>query len=242
MTAYRFVKAHPGTKQTVREKTNPRRKASLAAKGMLIGGALVVASVVWPILSYELFTAPTLTKQDYLLPVPAQAQQQEKSTTTDTTDLTRAENWFPSARSSTKTESKITHYTLSIPKFGIVNATVEIDGEDLSKNLVQFPGTAFPGEIGAPVIFGHSILPQFFNPQNYLSIFSLIPTMELGDEIIVRFDGITYTYNVIDKIEVKPDDLSVLEQPYDNEYLRLITCTPPGTYLRRGVITAALVD
>jgi sortase A len=63
----------------------------------------------------------------------------------------------------------------------------------------------------------------------------------MGDDIILKFDGVAYTYRVIDKVEVKPDNLSVLDQPYDNEYLRLITCTPPGTYLRRAVITAALI-
>ena len=246
MTGYRYVKAPVIIHKSLINRTvSFGRKNRRIAKGLFFSGLLLMLSVAWPILSYEIFTAPDMTGEEFLLPVPVSGQEQdfiEKSSSADSDDLTYPQNWFPTAVPKTKRETKITHYTLSIPKFKIENATVEIDGKSLGKSLIQYPGTALPGEIGASVIFGHSILPQFFNPKNYMSIFSLIPTMQLGDEIIIKFDGITYTYRVIDKIEVKPDNISVLEQPYDNEYLRLITCTPPGTYLRRGVVTATLVD
>jgi len=49
-----------------------------------------------------------------------------------------------------------------------------------------------------------------------------------------------YRYQVIGLREVLPDDVSVLQQHYDSEYLSLITCVPPGTYLRRLVIKAKL--
>jgi sortase A len=42
--------------------------------------------------------------------------------------------------------------------------------------------------------------------------------------------------------EVLPTDLSVLEQKFDGRYLTMVTCTPPGTYLRRLVIKARIVD
>ena len=243
MTLYRYVKAHPQTEspKTSRKVRVSSRLMSVLSRGLIISGIVLVANVLWPILSYELFTAPTLKQYEFLSPVPVSGKEDSLESTINQ-DLTRPQNWFPKAKFSRKTESRITHYTLSIPKFNIKDAVVEINGEDLKKSLIHYPGTALPGETGAPVIFGHSILPQFFSPTNYMAIFSLIPTLEMGDEIIVKFDGITYTYQVIDKVEVKPDDISVLEQPYDNEYLRLITCTPPGTYLRRGIITAALVD
>lgn len=240
---YRYLKAIPKPEEIGRKQpdTRNRRYSSLLAKGLIIAGVLVIGNVIGPILSYELFVSPKLKDQEFLSPVPVLGQQTEINYQEfEDQDLSRPEMWFPEARFEPR-ESKITHYTLSIPKFKIVDAVVEVDGNNLAKSLIQFPGTALPGKVGATVIFGHSILPQFFNPENYLSIFSLIPTLELGDEIIVKFDGITYTYKVIDRVEVKPNNLAVLEQPYDNEYLRLITCTPPGTYLRRAVITAALI-
>jgi len=67
-------------------------------------------------------------------------------------------------------------------------------------------------------------------------------TLKTGDRIFIDYDGIRYTYEVKDKVEVKPEDLFILEQKYSNRELKLITCVPEGTYLRRGVIVAQLVD
>ena len=116
-----------------------------------------------------------------------------------------------------------------------------IGGRDLDKSLIHYGGTANPGEVGNPVIFGHSILPQFYDPENYISIFSLLPTLRPGDEIMVKFDGIIYTYQVTDYYEVSPDEIDILEQRFDKKELTLVTCVPPGTYLRRGIIKAQLV-
>jgi len=244
MTPHRYIKLPSGDHrpQTASQgQGNPR--LSLLAKGLMVTGIFIIGSVLWPILSYELFIAPSLRSQQFVSPDPAQGEEQSgiEIEIENSTNLLNPSDWFPNAQVPRVRESKITHYTLSIARFNILDATVAIGGEDLSKSLIQYPGSALPGDLGAIIIFGHSILPQFFNPKNYMSIFSLIPSMELGDEVIIKFDGITYTYRVIDKKEVKPDNIAVLEQPFDSEYLRLITCTPPGTYLRRAVITAALV-
>ncbi|MGB9706798.1 MAG: sortase [Microgenomates group bacterium] len=151
-------------------------------------------------------------------------------------------NWFLSAPKLPPRPSKITHYNLSVPKLKIEKAVVQIGGEDLAESLIQYPGTALPGEYGNTVIFGHSVLPQFFNPKNYKTIFSTLPTLEEGDEILIDFDGIQYRYRVVKMVEVSPDDVSVLEQRYDSEYLSLVTCVPPGTYLKRLIVRAKLVN
>ena len=130
---------------------------------------------------------------------------------------------------------------LAIPKLEIVQAVVQIGGEDLMKSLIHYPGTALPGQYGNAVIFGHSVLPQFFNPENYKTIFSTLPTLEGGDDIFLDFDGVTYHYQVTQIVETLPEDVSVLEQHYNGEYLTLVTCVPPGTYLKRLVIRGRLV-
>ena len=66
-------------------------------------------------------------------------------------------------------------------------------------------------------------------------------TLEYGDEILIKFDGVNYRYKVVDKIEVKPEDIQILEQKYNGRYLKLVTCVPEGTYLRRGVVIAELI-
>lgn len=246
MALYRYTKKPPVRIHVTAKPKKITLYINAVAKLLLVFGFIAVGNVVIPIISYELFTAPGLQSQIFLSPIPAagnyQDNAQDNISKKEEYDLSKPQNWFPQAKFTKTRESKITHYNLSIPSLNIKEAIVTIGGEDLSKSLIHYPETALPGELGATVIFGHSVLPQFYNPTNYMTIFSLIPTLELGEEIIIKFDSITYTYKITDKVEVKPDNLSVLEQPYDNEYLRLITCTPPGTYLRRGVITAVLIN
>ncbi|GAG09918.1 unnamed protein product, partial [marine sediment metagenome] len=155
-------------------------------------------------------------------------------------DLTKLSNWFPSVPEQAQSSSRITHYTISIPPLRIFEATVKIGGEDLKESLIHYGGTALPGEFGNTVIFGHSVLPQFFNPKKYLTIFSTLPNIKRDDEVFVQFDGIEYKYKVYDMVEVDPDDVSILEQRYDNAYLILVTCVPPGTYWKRLAVRARL--
>lgn len=165
-------------------------------------------------------------------------------------DYTNLSNWFnsddvPQFAKDAK-EGQIISYMLDIPKVDVKNAIVAVGGTDLNHGLIQYPGTANPGQAGSPVIFGHSILRQFYNPdesnsRRYKSIFSYIMTLERGDKIFVTVEGVKYTYVVQSKTEVKPTDTYILSQRYDARQLKLVTCTPEGTYLRRGVVTAQLV-
>lgn len=209
------------------------KTASLALTGV---GLFLLVFAALPIFFYQFFVTPKFTKM--VKPIPDEAVLGEK--TTGGIDFTKVSNWFVNAPKLPPLPSKITHYSLSIPKLKIVNATVKIGGDDLKESLLQYEGTAFPGQFGNSVIFGHSVLPQFFNPKNYLTIFSTLPTLKTGDAILLDFDGVGYRYVVEQMIEVKPDDISILEQKYDDAYITLITCVPPGTYLRRLAVRARL--
>jgi sortase A len=165
------------------------------------------------------------------------------------TDYTQLSNWFVdegsdiSANGSDILKSgSLTSYKLSIPSLKVNDAVVEVGSMDLKKSLIQYPQTALPGQLGNAVIFGHSVLPQFFNPKSYLTIFSTLYRLKQGDDIVINFDGIEYKYRIEEMYEVVPTDLSVLEQRFDGKYLTLITCSPPGTYLRRLVVKAKIVD
>ena len=83
----------------------------------------------------------------------------------------------------------------------------------------------------------------FFNPKNYISIFSTLPKLDKGNEIFVNYDGITYKYRVDAMFEVRPNDIQILEQSSDSSYLTLVTCVPPGDprKLKRLIIRAKLV-
>jgi len=200
----------------------------------LVLGGFFLLSVFWPILSYE-FKSQRFSADKLISPVEVLGD------SATVIDYSQPSSWFPTAPSLSAQTSKITHYSISIPKLKIDKAVVQVGGQDLMESLVHYPGTSLPGQYGNAVIFGHSVLPQFFNPKNYKTIFSTLPTIKKGEEIFVDFDGILYRYEVTSLEEVAPDNVMVLEQRYDSEYLSLITCVPPGTYLRRLVVRAKLI-
>lgn len=242
---------------------SPNRFLKLLPPVFMTLGSLMIVNVAWPIIHYQLFISPSIKASQLITPIninqtafinpslPSQitsplAPPKPQIAYGQEVDFTKASNWFPTQSFPHEGNvSKITHYNISIPKVNIKDAIVEIGGEDLSENLIQYPGTAYPGQLGSPVVFGHSVLRQFYNPnqdnpRRYISIFSKIMTLKNGDEIIVDFDGISYRYTVKDKIEVKPEDVHILTQRYNNRELKLVTCVPEGTYLRRGVVIAQL--
>ncbi|MBU2543704.1 sortase [Patescibacteria group bacterium] len=234
-------------------------------------GLFFLGNALMPLVAYYTLTLPKLSQNRLIAPIPREAvlditpmviAQTESSSSVlgsssvtgtgpvilDTElDYTNLSNWFKDDRSQIlrKIQNQ-TMYTLAIPKLKIENAQVKIGGTDLEQSLIVYPGTALPGDVGAPVIFGHSVLRQFFNPseknpRRYNSIFSYIMTLEAGDEVLITHDGALYKYIVREKSEVKPEDTYILAQQYDSRRLKLVTCVPEGTYLRRGVITAELV-
>lgn len=154
-------------------------------------------------------------------------------------DLTHVSNWFRGINLPPK-KTVIKEYSLSIPKLKIFNAHVIVGEDNLDKSLVHYAGTALPGEYGNAAIFGHSCLPQFYNPENYKCIFATLDTLEKGDEILVDIDDVEYKYRVYDFKTVSPDDIWILEQKFDNYYLSLVTCVPPGLDWKRLVVRAKL--
>ncbi len=184
--------------------------------------------IFWPIISFTVFTTPLLT--EIVSPVILR----------EDSNSTNANTWFP-AKPQKKVVSPVNSYSLSIPRLRIRDATVVIAGDDLNKSLIHYGGTGLPGQYGTTVIFGHSTLPQFYNPKDYKTIFSTLPSMKKGDEIFVNYDSVTYRYIVYDMTVTDPTDLSPLGQQFDNSYITLITCVPPGTTWKRLNVKAQFV-
>ena len=203
-----------------------------------ISGIIILIGVIYPIASYDStygknfseLVSPVNNENPVVQPnVQGASTTAGTSSSNNSNDFTQASNWFVGGASSTDfTASKVQYFTVSVPKLRIENASVAIGGQDLNKSLVQYPGTALPGRNGNTVIFGHSILPIFYNPKNYISIFSLLPNLNKGDEIDINYDGISYVYKVEDMFEVLPTDIQVLDQDYSDSFVTLVTCVPPG--------------
>lgn len=235
MALYSYIKIRSSRSRTV---------ASILSIVFLISGIGLLIWVLYPILDFELFYAPRFTS--LINPIPneviknAYAQNPvQDNNANDDTDYTKASVWFPKAEN-VRLATTYTTYSLSVPKVGIKNATVKIGEEDLSKSLVQFTGP-LPPSYGNPVIFGHSTLLWFYNPKDYTTIFSKLPDLTTGDDILVTVDSVTYRYKVYDMKVVYPDDLSVLDQNFSFPNITLVTCVPQGTYLKRLIVKGKLV-
>lgn len=220
------------------------QKKYLAGTFFAIGFFFFISAAL-PVIQFQLEYSVKFNK--ILNPLSVQFYNQTGRVLGETTDFTQLNNWFVDDKNqntnlnSLKKNNSVL-YHISIPSLKIKDALVDSGSMDLKKSLIQYPQTALPGQLGNTVIFGHSVLPQFFNPKSYLTIFATLFRLKIDDEIFVDFDKIKYKYKVEEIFEVKSTDFSVLEQRFDGRYLSLITCSPPGTYLRRLVVKAKLME
>lgn len=228
MAMYRYVKE-------IHKPPMPR-PVIISYAMMLMGFGLMIWTV-WPIMSF-FFVDQVIAKT--VSPVGDPTGQVATVPLTGGESTTNVNTWFPT-KPQKKVSTAVNSYTLSIPSLGIDNATVVIAGDDLGKSLVHYGGTGIPGEYGNTVIFGHSTLPQFFRgTKDYKTVFATLPTIKPGSEIKITYDSINYTYVVYDKVVLEPTDLTGLEQRFDDSYLTLVTCVPPGTYLYRLNVRAKI--
>ena len=127
--------------------------------------------------------------------------------------------------------------------FGIANDTDTINMA-MENGVAQFsiPGaSAMPGEIGNLVITGHSAGDIYSNNQ-YKFIFSGLERLNAGDLVYIDYQGIRYTYSIIKKETVEPNNVSALVYETSKPMLTLITCTPLGTSRYRLLVTAEQVN
>lgn len=255
MALYAYVKAKPGRSNYItrapRVLTKRRRRLfGLVSTMFIFLGIFVVGQVIYPIAAWYLFTLPTYSggiasplatnfrpESSPLFPTIVQAAE---ALNPNGVNSYNPKNWFVGAKDFTGTLAVKT-YSITIPKLGIDAATVKVGDVDLKKSLIAWETSALPGNYGNNIIFGHSELPQFASPKRYDGIFTHITDLQDGDQIILDYDGVRYRYGVISKKIVSPTDLSVLEQRFDDAYVSLITCAPPGTLWMRAVVVARMI-
>lgn len=221
-------------------------------------GALVLFWSFYPVISFEIYSRLFL-REGVASPIPGVSpilaysgskMNDSLLYSQNLRDFTQASLWFPEAEKTFHNEDNEkflkesegnpyrSTYEISIPKLNIQNAVVSTTDTDLGKHLVHYIPTSLPGEKGNVVIFGHSTLPQLYNVKDYKTIFTYLPSLNKGDKINVKVIDKQYEYEVYDMYVVKPDQISVLDQHYDDSYLTLVTCVPPGTYWNRLVVKA----
>jgi LPXTG-site transpeptidase (sortase) family protein len=139
------------------------------------------------------------------------------------------------------------YFYLSIPKLKIDNATVEINSPSLTpdRSLGHYKGSSIPGQLGNSFIYGHSVLPWFYNPKNYLTIFSTLDKLDPGDTFNITYKEKTYTYKVVYTEVLPPSQVDPLAEfrpkQLNESTLTLMTCWPAGMKSKRLMVRALLV-
>ena len=105
----------------------------------------------------------------------------------------------------------------------------------LQRGVVHYGTTAMPGQKGNNVILGHSSN-DMFSGGGYKFAFIRIDALENGDVFILDYQGKRYVYKVYNKAIIDPSDFSLINIKPDKPVVTLITCTPPGTTLKRLVV------
>lgn len=227
------------------KKRNYKVLFKLMSVAVLLCGGVLFSYTFFPLISWQIYFAPVFASQKIDAPIPNNSVINPaniggliaSATNSLSTDYTNAYNWYPGAQ---EKGSNIATYKISIPKIGITDALVSNEDTDLTKHLVQFNSDTLPGKDGNSIIFGHSTLPQLFDPTNYKTILANAYKIEVGDEIIVDMEKGKHHYKIESITVVEPSDTSVLAQNFSDSFLTIITCTPPGTIWKRLVIKARI--
>lgn len=233
----------------IKEKNTPQRSfIKTSSYFLLIVGTLLLFWAIYPVLSFELYSNIFLNNniKSALKEISNNNILGSSSLRSNNLrDFTQVKFWFPDQFQNSQLKMKNQpkkNYFLSIPKLNISQAKVIVGGEDLTKGLVHYLPTSQPGEIGNVVILGHSTLPQLYNPKDYKTIFTYLASLEKGDKIMIHYLGVNYEYEVTEMYVVKPEDTYVLDSNSQEPILTLITCVPPGTYWKRLIVRAKLIN
>ena len=138
-----------------------------------------------------------------------------------------------------KTENKITENRLYIPKIDI-NLPYAVGGPEVMEHGAWWrkPENGNPKDGGNFVLSAHRFI-MGMTPQQTLrkSPFYNINRLDIGDKIIVDYNGKRYEYLISEKRSVKPEAVEI-EQRTNQPQLTLYSCTLGGANDGRDVIVA----
>lgn len=226
------------------------KKKKILGIGSIVIGIITLLYFFFPLISFHFYLSSAFTNNNIESPLP---QRYVLSGSTSiggllssgisnvTSNYKDARNWFPYQIDKKNNVKQVNEYEFSIPSQNISHMKVSAVDFDLSKHLVQYFSTSkSPIEKGTSVIFGHSTLPQWFDPQDYTSIFARLHTIKNDDEIVLTVGNTNYRYKVFSVSIVESNDPNIFSQSFDNSYVTIITCTPPGTTWKRLMVRASL--
>lgn len=121
--------------------------------------------------------------------------------------------------------------SLRIPSLHL-ESTIQ-EGETLaaaSSGVWRRPASSTPLEMGNMVLAGHRTSPSS-------AVFRYLPSVKVGDDIEVIWDGLRYVYRVAETLTV-PENATWIEDQTGTNRLTLYTCTPLLASTHRFVVVA----
>lgn len=139
--------------------------------------------------------------------------------------------------------SEVADNWLSYPGLGIKapifwDVPIEESNEKMNFGLVHILGTALSGNGGEGLISGHSSQ-YWWQSGDYKEIFAILPKAKKGDRFIINKAGIR-VYKV-DKIYQVSGSEYMNFNTSGEERIKLMTCVPLGTNLKRLIVEAKLI-
>ena len=212
------------------------------ANALIIGGIIFAFISFWPFISQEVrYWWDNFRGQEYVL--AGESPQSEKKGFADLLPAPPPITVVPAS----------TEFGIVIEKIDVNSPFVpDVDSSNykeyiaaLGKGVAHAKGTAYPGSKSAAnnnvFLFAHSAI----NPieaKKYNSVFYLLRKVEVGDRIVTFYKGKRYDYIVYDKRVVEATDTKYITSVSKEPILTLQTCDPPGSSLRRLIVTAKLAD
>ena len=233
-----YLKEDTAKKIQIKKRNDRAFSAAIA-----ILGIVAISLAAWPLFVWQIKTLPKLTAKVDQAPIPQGLVLSEKSTLEANVQVVEDPDGFSYFSTNYKPPGpRPTQFEITIPRLKIKDAIVKVDSLNFYSSLAHFPGSALPGEVGNSFITGHSVLPQFADPENYRAIFTKLSDLEIGDDVQVTMAGQNFHYTVGYSKIVDPRDLSVLTPISANgRNLTLMTCVPPGTSSKRLVVITSLI-
>ncbi|HEX6258842.1 MAG TPA: sortase [Candidatus Saccharimonadales bacterium] len=114
----------------------------------------------------------------------------------------------------------------------------------LEDGIVHYPipgANSVPGQAGNTALLGHSSNDVFDNG-SYKFIFVQLDQLNKGDTFYLHYKGTRYTYSVTKKEIIEPTEINKLTVKTSKPIATLITCTPPGTALKRLIVVGEQIS
>lgn len=139
------------------------------------------------------------------------------------------------------------NFSLVIPKINantrvIVNVdpfSSQIYQQTLTLGVAHASTSDTPDKSGNVFIFAHSA-GNWYQANQYNAVFYLLNKLKRDDKIFVYYKNKKYSYSVTEVKTVNSQQTDYLSRDFGNQQLTLMTCWPPGTTLKRLLVTATL--